>query len=122
MNRLRGIADSFTEIVSIAKTVLSTIWFWVPVAYALYFLAQLWLIFFVHPLTAFVAASLLGFYAVYLEGKRAATRYSLKKTMFLSAAHTFGSGPEPIDRQEWEIERTVEEYADLLKKRKQKRR
>ncbi len=122
MNRIGNIADSFAEIVSIAKTVLSTMWFWVPVAYALYFLAQLWLIFFVHPLTAFVTASLLGFYAVYLEGKRAATRYSLKKTMFLSAAHTFGSGPEPIDRQEWEIERKVEEYADLLKEGKRKKR
>jgi hypothetical protein len=122
MNWIGNIADSFAEIVSIAKTVLSTMWFWVPVAYALYFLAQLWLIFFVHPLTAFVTASLLGFYAVYLEGKRAATRYSLKKTMFLSAAHTFGSGPEPIDRQEWEIERKVEEYADLLKEGKRKKR
>jgi hypothetical protein len=122
MNRLRGIADSFTETVLIAKTVLSTIWFWVPVVYALFFLAQLWLMFFVHPLTAFVAPSILGFYAVYLEGRRAASRYSLKKTMFLSAAHTFGSGPEPIDRQEWEVEQTVEEYADLLKKGKKKRR
>jgi hypothetical protein len=122
MNRLGGIADAFAEIVSIAKTVLSTVWFWIPVAYALYFLVQLWLIFFVHPLTVFVAASLLGFYAVYLEGKRAVTRYSLKKTMFLSAAHTFGSGPEPIAPHEWEVERTVEEYADLLKKGKQKNR
>jgi hypothetical protein len=92
MNRLGGIADSFAEIVSIAKTVLSTVWFWVPVAYALYFLVQLWLIFFVHPLTAFVAASLLGFYAVYLEGKRAVTRYSLKTTMFLSAADLLKKG------------------------------
>ena len=122
MNRLEGIADSFTEVASIAKTVLSTTWFWVPVAYALYFLVQLWLIFFVHPLTAFVAASLFGFYAVYLEGKRAVARYSLKKTMFLSAGHTFGSGPEPIARHEWEVERTVEEYADLLRKGKHKRR
>jgi hypothetical protein len=122
MKKLRGFKDSFAEVLSIAKTALSTLWFWVPLAYALYFVVQLWLIFFVHPLTVFVVASLLGFYAVYLEDKRAATMYSLKKTKFLSATHAFGAGPESIEHQEREVERTVEEYENLLRKGKQGRR
>jgi hypothetical protein len=116
MNRLGSIADSFTEIVSIAKTVLSTVWFWVPIVYALYFIVQLWLIFYVHPLTAFAAATLIGVYAIQLEGKRAMARYSLKKTMFLSATHPFSEGPKPVDEQETELERMVEEYEILLRK------
>lgn len=122
MKRLRAHVDSLVEVFSIAKTVVATVWFWIPIAYALYFIAQLWLIFYVHPLTAFVAATLLGVYAVYLEGKRATARYSLKKVMFLSVTHSLSEGPKPVDQKEWKVERTVEEYEDLLRKRRQGKR
>ncbi len=120
MKKLEDFKDSFGEVCTIAKTVLSTVWFWVPVAYALYFLVQLWLIFFVHPLTLFAVVTVLGVYAVYLEDKRTTTMYSLKKTKFLSASHGFGEGPSPIDRRDWDVEQTVNEYEVLLRKRKQR--
>ena len=116
MNRLRATVDSLADLLFIAKTAVTTVWFWVPIAYALYFIVQLWLIFFVHPLTAFAAASVLGIYAVYLEGKRATARYSLKKATFLSVTHSFSEGPRPVDEQESGVERTVEEYEKLLRK------
>jgi hypothetical protein len=116
MNRLRATVDSLVELLFVAKTTVTTVWFWVPIAYALYFIAQLWLIFYVHPLTAFAAATILGVYALYLEEKRATARYSLKKTAFLSVTHSFSEGPKPVDEQESEVERTVEEYERLLRK------
>lgn len=120
MKRLGAVADSVVEVVSIARTVLATVWFWVPIAYALYFIGQLWLIFYVHPLTAFAAATLLGVYALYLEGKRTASRYSLNVTMRLSATHSFTEGPRSL--RKWEVEQTVEEYESLLKSRRQRKR
>ena len=120
MKSLKATAESLVEAFSVAKTVVGTVWFWIPIGYALYFLLQLWLIFFVHPLTAFVAATLLGVYAVYLEGKRAALRYSLKGTMILSVTHSLAEGPRPL--RSWEVEQTVKEYEDLLSKKKQRKR
>jgi hypothetical protein len=120
MTRLEAAADSVVEAVSIAKTVLGTVWFWIPIAYALYFIVQLWLIFYIHPLTAIVAATLLGVYALYLEGKRTASRYSLKVTLRLSATHSFTEGPKPL--RAWEVEETVEEYERLLENRRPKKR
>lgn len=120
MKRLGAAVDSVVEVVSIVKTVLATVWFWIPIAYALYFIVQLWLIFYIHPLTAFAAATLLGVYALYLEGKRTAARYSLKVTMRLSATHSFTEGPRPV--RQWEVGQTVEEYENLLKRRKPTKR
>ena len=120
MTRLETTVDAAVEAVSIAQTVLATVWFWVPIAYALYFIVQLWLIFYVHPLTAVAAAALLGVYALYLEGKRTASRYSLMVTMRLSATHMLTEGPRPL--RAWEVEQSVEDYENLLKNRGRKKR
>jgi hypothetical protein len=120
MTRLEVAVDSVVEAVSIVKTVLATVWFWVPIAYALYFIVQLWLIFYIHPLTAIAAATLLGVYALYLEGKRTASRYSLTVTMRLSPTHMLTEGPRPL--RAWEVEQSVEDYENLLKARRRKKR
>jgi hypothetical protein len=118
MSRLRTTVATVAELFAVTRTVLGTIWFWIPLAYALYFLVQLWLIFFVSPLTAFAAAAVLGVYAVRLEGKRTVARYALKKTktLSLSPMHLFVEGPQPVQNQVPPVEELVEEYGKLLKK------
>lgn len=110
------------EVFWIAKTTVSTLWFWVPIAYALYFIIQLWMIFYIHPLTAFGVATILALYGIWLENRRVMKRYGLKKTQILSATHLFGAGPEPIKGSNWEVERTVEQYEQLLKGQKRKKK
>jgi hypothetical protein len=118
MSRLRTTVATVAELFAVTRTVLGTIWFWIPLAYALYFLVQLWLIFFVSPLTAFAAAAVLGVYAVRLEGKRTVARYALKKTktLSLSPMHLFVEGPQPVQNPVTPVEELVEEYGKLLKK------
>jgi hypothetical protein len=116
MGRLRATVESVAEFCSMAKTIMGTVWFWIPLAYALYFIVQMWLMFFVHPLTAVAAATLLGVYAIHLEGKRTVARYALKKTMTLSAMHLFVEGPQPVKGPEKPVEELVDEYGKLLKK------
>lgn len=116
MSRLRTTVATVTELFAVTRTVVGTIWFWIPLAYALYFLVQLWLIFFVHPLTAFAAAAVFGVYAMRLEGKRTVARYALKKTKTLSPMHLFVEGPQPVQDPGPPVEELVEEYGKLLKK------
>jgi hypothetical protein len=118
MSRLRTTVATVAELFAVTRTVVGTIWFWIPLAYALYFMVQLWLIFFVHPLTAFAAAVVLGVYAVRLEGKRTVARYALKKTktLSLSPMHLFVEGPQPVQNPVTPVEELVEEYGKLLKK------
>jgi len=120
LRRFSEFKNSLSELYWILKTVLQTIWFWVPILYAVYFVIQLWMIFFIHPLTVLIVAAVLGFYGIWLEDKRTTARYAIKKTKYLAASHAFGVGPELIERSELEIEKAVEEYQSLLNKKGQK--
>jgi hypothetical protein len=120
MNSLRTLRDSVFEVFGIARAAVSNFWFWVPILYSVYFIVQLWLIFFVHPLTVFIAAVFLGLYGIRLEDKRVSSRYSLKKTKRLLPTHVLDEGPQPIETLETEVSRTVNEYEGLLEKREKK--
>jgi hypothetical protein len=119
MGKLSSYKDSFLEVVWIAKNTLSTFWFWFPVIYMAYVLVQLWLMFYVHPITLAILPVVLIIYGVHLEEKRVKLRYGLQKTKRFPAQGGLGSAPEPVKQVDWEVEQSVEQYERMLKKQKQ---
>ena len=119
MGKLRSYKESFLEVVWIAKNTLSTFWFWFPVIYMAYVLVQLWLMFYVHPITLAILPVVLIIYGVHLEEKRVKLRYGLQKTKRLPAQGGLGSALEPVTQVDWEVEQSVEQYERMLKKQKQ---
>jgi hypothetical protein len=77
-NKLRNLTDSLIEILTVIKTCLTTIWFWLPILYVFVFLFHLWMMFYIHPLTLFLFPSALAIYSVYVDNKRTKTRYDLQ--------------------------------------------
>jgi len=118
LGKFSDFADSFHEVLWIAKNTLSTFWFWVPIIYMGYVLLQLWLMFFVSPLTLAIVPIVLIVYGVRLENKRTKARYGLGKRKRLSTTLTVGAQPEPMSEFEWKVEEAVEQYEKLLKEEK----
>ena len=108
-------SESFHDLCWVLKTILTTFWFWVPIIYGLYFIVQLWMMFFIHPLSVIVVASVFAIYAIRLEGKRSSSRYGHLGRRRLSASHGFGEGPQQERGFRWRVEQTVEQYEHLLK-------
>lgn len=79
---------------------------------------QIWLMFWVHPLTILVLPIVLLIYAITQEEKKAKTFYELNGIKYLSASHAIGEGPE-AKMFNWEIEEYVKEYEKLLKKKQE---
>ncbi len=120
MKNLREMRDSFTEILIIAKTCLSTFWFWLPILYAACFYFQLWMIFFVHPITILILPLVLCLFMVLQEEKRVAAQYGLEKIRRLSPSHGLGAAPE-VETFRWDVEKAVKEYEKSLKNERNKR-
>ena len=118
MVRLKELKEEIADILVIVKTCLTSIWFWIPVVYAIYFYMQIWLIFCVHPLTLLILPSILLAYLIIREEKRAERYLRLNNVNFryLSASHPLGSGPE-IKPFKWEVEKSIKEYEEMLKKK-----
>ena len=121
MGRLRGYKDSFLEVMWIMKNTLSTFWFWFPIIYMAYVFVQLWLMFYVHPITLAILPAVLIIYGVRLEDRRVKLRYGLSKTKRLSTDRGMGADPEPVSEVEWQVERSVEQYEKMLKDQKKKK-
>jgi len=122
MGKLGGFRDSFLEVLWIAKNTLSTFWFWFPIIYMAYVLLQLWMMFYVHPLTLAIVPVILIIYGIRLEDKRVRARYGLAKAKRLSPARELGAQPEPYGKFEWKVEQAVEQYEEMLKKEKEERK
>lgn len=118
MGRISDYKNSFLEVVWIARNTLSTFWFWFPIIYMAYVIFQLWLMFYVHPLTLALLPVTLIIYGVHLEEKRVKLRYGLGKTKRLPSTHSMGTSPEPLREADWEVEQAVEQYEKLLKQHK----
>jgi len=116
MASLKKLKQDIVDIWIIVKACLTSIWFWIPVVYAMYFYMQIWLIFYIHPLTLIVLPSVLLVYLIIREEKRANRYYELHNIKYLSAARPLGSGPE-IKTSRWKVEETIKEYEKLLKKK-----
>lgn len=121
MGKLADYKSSFLEVWWITKSTLSTFWFWFPILYFAYALLQLWLMFYVHPLTLAILPIAIMIYGVRIEEKRVRLRYGLKKMKHLPAHRALDSAPEPLTQTDWEVEQSVEQYERMLKKQKNER-
>ena len=121
MGKLEDYKSSFLEVLWITKSTLSTFWFWFPIIYFAYAIFQLWLMFFVHPLTLAILPIAIIVYGVRVEEKRVKLRYGLKKTKRLPAHRSMDSSPEPLMQTDWEIEQSVEQYEKMLKNQKKEK-
>jgi hypothetical protein len=122
LGRLSDYKDSFLEVAWIARNALTTFWFWFPIIYMAYVFLQLWLMFYVHPITLAILPVTLVIYGVYLDDKRVKLRYGLQKTKRLSTDRPLGSAPEPVKQVDWQVEQSVEQYERMLKKQKQQKK
>lgn len=122
MGKLRDYKNSFVEVVWIARSTLSTFWFWFPIIYMAYVFVQLWLMFYVHPITLAILPVTLIIYGVHLEEKRVKLRYGLSKTKRLSTLRSMGAEPEPLKQADWEVEQSVEQYEKMLRDQKKEKK
>lgn len=115
MGRFKGFTDSVREVLWITRHTVSTVWFWLPIIYFVYILVQLWLVFYVHPLTLAILPVAMIVYGVRMDEKRIKLRYGLQKVKRLSGTHGIGAQPEPVKESDWKIEQAVAQYTKLLK-------
>jgi len=121
VKRLQSFKESFDEILGIVRVCLTSFWFWFPVLYGVYFYLQIWLIFCVHPLTILILPLFLSIYLILQEEKRAKAFYDLHESKYLSASRPIGAGPE-TKTFKWQVEESVKEYAELLKKKQKEQK
>lgn len=113
--KMEEIKDSVVEILWIIKTSLTTFWFWLPVLYAVYFYIQLWMIFFVHPLTILVLPALLGVYMVLEEKRREEAKYQLSSSKSLKQTGTVERVPQ-IRFSKYDFEKNLERYRKFFQR------
>ncbi|MEM2614792.1 MAG: hypothetical protein QXO15_11325 [Nitrososphaerota archaeon] len=110
-----NIKEEIYEILYLVKVCLTSIWFWLPVLFAIYMYSQL-LIFFIHPLLLLVTPAIISIYALLQEKKRLKARYEMGERKILSASDPLGTKPHaPTSKNV--IEEIVEEYVRFLKKK-----
>jgi hypothetical protein len=117
LGRLQELIRDLKEIAVISKACLSTFWFWLPPLFAAYFFIQLWLIFFVHPLTILILPVVLSLYSLLIEDRRIRARYGLGEIKEKKALDPLGSSPKKLTGYKWELEKAVEAYEKLLSKK-----
>jgi hypothetical protein len=115
LNKLQEFKESFLEILLITKVCLTTLWFWLPALVAAYIFFQLWLLFFVHPLTILILPVVLAAFAMIWEEKTAEARYGLDKTKLVSASDPLGTSPV-WEKVTWDVEKAIREYKESLGK------
>lgn len=120
MNRLQEFKESFIEILIIIKVCLTTFWFWVPVLFAAYMYFQLWVVFFVHPLTILILPGVIAVFATFWEEKRVNAQYELEKVKLLSASDPLGASPE-WKKVRFDVEKVIREYKKSLGKAEEKK-
>ena len=98
--------ESVIEILLLTKMLLTSFWFWLPVAFLMFLYLQILMFFFIHPLTVLIAPAVLSLYAIRLERKRLASRYPLGFPKDINSLHHL---------ENWNpVEKRVEEYQELI--------
>lgn len=105
--RLKELKEEILEMYVIARANVSTVWFWVPVLFALYIPFQMYLMF-VNPLLLALTPAMLIIYLTYEEERGFRARYQL------GAAYT-KTAREPVF---WDIERFITESRNKITKKK----
>lgn len=122
VERTLKLKESLLEILYLTKSCLTTFWFWLPVLFAGYFLFQIWMMFYIHPLTVLILPAVLCAYGIRQEQRGIEAQRGLVKTKVLKASHGLGMRPEPLSLHKWEIEKIVEEYTRSLKEKRKKQK
>lgn len=117
MGRQQDLKEPFLEVLFIIKFCLTSFWYWLPILFWASLLLQLWMAFIVHPLTILILPTAVSIYAILVERKRFKNRYNFTNAKRVTPLHSLGASPEPPSFQ-WEVETTVKEYVNLLKKNK----
>lgn len=104
--------ESFTEILLLIRTCLTSFWFWLPILFSIYFFLQPIMFFYIHPLAIFVIPIIMSLYAIHSETKRVEERYDLEKSK--KAVIPSRSIVYHALNMEERIEKGVQEYKFLL--------
>jgi hypothetical protein len=115
MQKLRNLEETIWELAVLAKACLTTFWFWVPPLFAIYMYLQLWMMFFVHPLTLAILPTILFVYAIIEENKRTRAMYGLDIVKKKTATDPLGSIPREVKGFRWDVEKALESYEKTLK-------
>lgn len=115
LQKLRNLKESIGELAIMAKGCLTTFWFWVPPLFAVYMYLQLWMMFFVHPLTLAIFPTILFVYALLQEDKRIRAMYGLDNVKKKKATDPLGSAPHELKGFKWDVEKALNRYEETLK-------
>ncbi|MEM2292733.1 MAG: hypothetical protein QXT26_06935 [Thermoproteota archaeon] len=116
LEKLSNLKESIKDAVSIVKVCLTTLWFWVPVLFALYMILQLWIMFFIHPLALLIVPTILVIYLLIQEDKRLRAMYGLDKAKKKRASDPLFTTPGEFYGYQWDLEKALENYEKTLKK------
>ena len=120
MKRLWEFKESFVEVLLITAACLTSFWFWLPTLFAAYMYFQLYVIFFVHPLTVLIVPIVLAIFAMVFEEERVKAQYGLDKIRLLRSSDPLGASPT-WKKVRWDVEKAVREYQESLKKMGEKK-
>ena len=120
LQKLRSLKETIIELSTVAKACLTTFWFWVPPIFAVYMWLQLWLMFFVHPLTLIIVPGILLVYSLVNEDKRVKAMYGLQSVKKKNGLDPLGAPPREIAGFKWDVEKALENYEKTLKKKPEK--
>jgi hypothetical protein len=112
--RLHEAKETIIELAVLAKMCLTTFWFWVPPLFAAYMYLQLWMIFFIHPLTLVILPAVLLIYSFVQENKRARAMYGLNIVKRKAAMDPLGDTPHEFGGFRWEVEKALDNYEKTL--------
>ena len=78
MQRIKECEKSILEILYLIKMCITNFWFWVPILFYGYIFLQLWMLFYVNPLTILAMPIVILIYG-YLSTKRSLKHNKMKK-------------------------------------------
>ena len=118
MTEKQTLKESLLETLLITKACLTSFWFWLPALFAGYMFLQLWMMFYIHPFTLAVLPIALTIYLAIEEDRRTRAQYGLDSVRQVSASDPLGARPRDLGGFRWNVEKTVGEYKQLLKRKK----
>jgi len=111
--------EEIYEFFHLAKTCLTSFWFWLPILFTIFMYTQILIFIFLHPLLLLVAPTIISIYALIQEKKRLKAQYRIEERKVLLASDPLGTKPHSSNFK-LDIEEAVEEYARFLKEKNKK--
>jgi len=85
--------EEILEILFIVKVCLTSIWFWVPILYAVYSIFQIWILVYIHPLTILILPTALIVYLLILDKRKKTFKgeHSTSTSLLLKERHIYSA-------------------------------